>query len=121
MELNGIMIGSEEPKRLADYYSKVLGEPQWTEEGMWAWELGSAWLSVMEHDQVKGANETPGRILWNLESDDVPGEFERFKAAGATVVLEPYHPEQADEMWVATFSDPDGNYFQLMSPMPEPD
>ena len=66
---------------------------------------------------MKGKNTHPGRVMWNIETSDVKGDFERFKAAGATVVQEPYQPEGAPEMWVATFSDPDDNYFQLMSPM----
>jgi predicted enzyme related to lactoylglutathione lyase len=37
------------------------------------------------------------------------------KAAGAIVVREPYHFE-GDPGWIATISDPDGNYFQLNSP-----
>ena len=50
------------------------------------------------------------------------GEFEKLKAAGATVVRGPYNPggpEQngGQEMLIATLSDPDNNYFQLMSPM----
>ena len=44
------------------------------------------------------------------------GDFERFKAAGATVVAEPYVFEDVPGR-IATFEDPDGNYFQLMSPM----
>ena len=43
----------------------------------------------------------------------LPEEFERIKAAGAEVVKEPY---EIEGMWIATFADPDGNYFQLMSP-----
>jgi predicted enzyme related to lactoylglutathione lyase len=34
------------------------------------------------------------------------------------VVQEPYQPGEEPEGWIATFSDPDDNYFQLMSPMP---
>ena len=44
------------------------------------------------------------------------GEFDKMKAAGATVVQEPYQMGD-DPGWIATLSDPDGNYFQLMSPM----
>jgi hypothetical protein len=34
------------------------------------------------------------------------------------VIQEPYHPgDDESEMWIATFSDPDSNYFQLVSPM----
>ncbi len=35
------------------------------------------------------------------------------KAAGAVVIKEPY---EMQGMWIATLADPDGNYFQLMSP-----
>jgi predicted enzyme related to lactoylglutathione lyase len=57
-------------------------------------------------------------MIWNLESTDVRGEFQRFKDAGATVVAEPYQMEGSGPTdWIATFADPDGNYFQLMSPM----
>ena len=79
MNLNGILIGSEDPGRLSEYYTMLFGEPGW--------------------------NEAPN------------GEFERLKSAGATIVQEPYNPSAAQETLVATFSDPDGNYFQLISPM----
>jgi len=44
-----------------------------------------------------------------------PGQLARTRV-GAVVVKEPY---QMDGMpgWIATLADPDGNYFQLMSPM----
>jgi predicted enzyme related to lactoylglutathione lyase len=49
----------------------------------------------------------------------VRGDFERFKASGATVIAEPYGSEDdPDQGLIATFADPDNNYFQLMSPMP---
>jgi predicted enzyme related to lactoylglutathione lyase len=47
----------------------------------------------------------------------VRSDFERLKAAGATVVREPYTLDDAADAWVATLADPDDNYFQLMSPM----
>ena len=51
--------------------------------------------------------------------ENIESALERFKAAGATVVREPYNFEEAPEAWIATFSDPDDNYFQLVSPMPD--
>jgi catechol 2,3-dioxygenase-like lactoylglutathione lyase family enzyme len=36
------------------------------------------------------------------------------------VVQEPYQPDEDPEGWIATFSDPDDNYFQLLSPMQYP-
>ena len=121
MNLNSILIGSEDPKSLADYYTKLFGEPGWNENGYIGWQIGNGGITVGPHDQVKGKNREPGRIIWNIETADVKGEFERFKAAGATVVQEPYDPGAGGDqsgMSIATFSDPDGNYFQLMSPMP---
>jgi predicted enzyme related to lactoylglutathione lyase len=117
MNLNSIMIGSEDPRRLTDYYARLFGKPAWEDDDFMGWQIGTGFVSVGPHDQVKGKNAQPGRVMWNIETSDVKGEFERLKAAGGTVVQEPYQPEGAPEMWVATFSDPDENYFQLMSPM----
>jgi len=74
-------------------------------------------LSVAPHSEVHGKNASPGRILLNIESNDVKADFERLVAAGAIVVREPYNFEQAPDSWVATLADPDDNYFQLVSPM----
>ena len=117
MNLSSILIGSEDPQRLTDYYTGILGTPGWVEGGYTAWQIGTGAITVGPHDQVKGKNAHPGRLIWNIESPDVKGDFERFKAAGATVVREPYNPGEAPEAWIATFSDPDDNYFQLVSPM----
>ena len=120
MNLNSILIGSEEPKLLAEYYTKLFGEPTWDDGGYTGWLLGSGAVSVGPHSEVSGKNKEPGRVIWNMESPDVKGDFERLKAAGAEVVREPYAPDgmpEGTEGWIATFADPDGNYFQLMSPM----
>lgn len=118
MNLNSILIGSEDPQRLADYYAKLFGEPGWNEGGYIGWQIGSGGFTVGPHDEVKGKNDQPGRLIWNIESSDVKGDFARLQDAGATVVREPYRPDEAMEMWIATFSDPDDNYFQLVSPIP---
>ena len=116
MEFNSILIGSENPDQLAGFYRRLFGDPAWEDGGYTGWQLGSGGVMVGPHDAVKGTNPQPGRIIWNITSTDVPGDAERFKTAGATVVAEPYHPDDG-EAWIATFADPDGNYFQLTSPM----
>jgi predicted enzyme related to lactoylglutathione lyase len=118
MNFNSILIGSAEPQRLVDYYTKLFGEPAWNGGGYTGWLIGSGAVTVGPHDEVTGKNPQPGRIIWNIESPDVKGDFERFKAAGATVVREPYTMGEEDTGHIATFADPDDNYFQLMSPMP---
>ena len=117
MNLNSILIGSEDPGRLAAYYTKLFGAPAMDENGYTGWQIGTGWLTVGPHDQVKGANQEPGRIMWNLESPDPKADFDRLRDAGATVVKEPYKPDESMEMWICTLSDPDGNYFQVLSSM----
>lgn len=120
MNFNSILIGSEDPQRLVDYYARLLGEPTWSDGGYVGWMIGSGAMTIGRHDEVTGRNPQPGRIIWNIESADVQGDFQRFKDAGATVIREPYGFEGTDGL-IATFADPDDNYFQLMSPMGPPE
>jgi predicted enzyme related to lactoylglutathione lyase len=118
MNFNNILIGSADPQRLVDYYTKLFGEPGFADGGYTGWQIGSGYVTVGPHDQVVGKNAHPGRLIWNIESTDVKGDFDRLKAAGAIVVREPYGFEGDDNMAIATLADPDDNYFQLTSPMP---
>lgn len=118
LNFNSVMIGSEDPKPLSDFYTKVLGKPSWEDDGFVGWQTAGGGLMIGAHSEVKGRNQVPGRIILNFETPDVQGEFERIKGLGATVAHEPYQPGGGADMWLATFEDPDGNYFQLASPMP---
>lgn len=115
INLNSIMLGTHDPKSLASFYEKVIGKAPNTEEGGWyGWEAGTGvYLSIGEHSEVTGKSREPQRIILNFETNEVKEEFERIKAAGASVIKEPYEIQGA---WIATLADPDGNYFQLMSP-----
>ena len=120
MNLNSVMLGSEDSKRLADFYSKVLGDPrpEWTDEagGWFGFQAGNGGLAIGPHSEVTGRNPQPGRIMLNFETADVKSEFERIKGLGAQVVAEPYSPMGDERMQMCTFADPDGNYFQLTTP-----
>lgn len=116
LNLNSIMVGSNQPKIMGVFYEKVFGKKPDMVEGEWSgWQVGSCFFSVGEHSEMTGQSKEPGRIMINLETKTVKEEFERIKATGATVVKEPYQMGE-DDMWIATFADPDGNYFQLMTP-----
>ncbi len=122
MKLLTIMIGSDDPKGLSAFYAKVLGAPTWEDGGYTGWMLGDSGIMIGEHSDVKGTSAEPARVMWNFETDDVKGEFARIKGAGATVVQEPYQPggpAESTDFWMATFADPDGNYFQIASPPPD--
>jgi len=121
MDFNNILIGSEDPERLVEYYTRLLGEPTMSEGGYTGWLIGRGFVTVGPHDQVHGPNAQPGRIIWNIETTDVKSQFERFVAAGAIVVREPYGFPEDPNALIATLADPDDNYFQLMSPMGTPE
>ena len=117
MNFNGILIGSADADRLAEYYTRLFGPPGMQEGGYTGWQFGAGWVSIGPHSEVTGQNASPGRLIWNLETPDVRGEFEKLKAAGAIVIREPYEMEEAPGYPISTLADPDGNYFQLVAPM----
>ena len=118
LNLNSIMLGTDDSKRLADFYSQVLGapNPDWSDEatGWFGYRAGDGGLVIGPHSEVSGRNTQPGRLMINFSTPDVKSEFERIKASGADVVAEPYEP--GGGMTMCTFADPDGNYFQLATP-----
>lgn len=114
LNFGSIMIGSTQPGVLAEFYQKVLGKPaDWAEGGWYGWKVGTTYLTFGEHSDVKGKAKEPQRVILNFETEKVKEEFERIRDLGAEVVQELYEMEGG---WIATFADPDGNYFQLMSP-----
>jgi predicted enzyme related to lactoylglutathione lyase len=120
MKLNGVQIGAEDAKKLAEFYTKVLGEPKWAMPGDWyGWDVGSGHLFFGPHSEVKGLASEPQRVMLAIEADDVKEAFDKFVSAGAKVVAEPYHPdeENSQDFWLATVADPEGNYLNIASPM----
>lgn len=110
-----VMIGSPQPKVLAEFYERVFGKPpDWTDGGWYGWQSGNNSLTIGEHSEVEGRAREPQRVILNFESEAVKEEFERLRGAGAEVVRAPY---ELGGGWIATFADPDGNYFQLVTPM----
>lgn len=117
LDLNSILVFSADPKKLCDFYKKVLQkEPEWVNQGYYGFSAGKTFLTFGPHDKVKGANRNPERMMFNFETRDVKGEFERIKGLGTKVVAEPYQMGDEYDGWIATFADPDGNYFQLVTP-----
>jgi predicted enzyme related to lactoylglutathione lyase len=111
------MVGTKQHEALAAFYEKVFGKaPDMVdrENGFAGWQVGSAYFSILDHSEMGGNTKDPGRVMFNFETTAVSEEFERIKAFGATVIREPYQMEGG---WIATLADPDGNYFQLVTPM----
>jgi predicted enzyme related to lactoylglutathione lyase len=117
LNLNSIMIGTKQTNALTAFYEKVIGKPPDMvdeQNGFYGWQLGASYLGILDHSEMDGRTKDPGRIVLNFETNQVKDEFERIKALGGTVIREPY---QLDDGWIATMADPDGNYFQLITPM----
>ena len=118
LNLNSVMVGTKQLKQMAAFYEKVLGRPadMSDKEGWYGWKVGNTYFSLLDHSEMGGKAKDAGRVMFNFETTQVKEEFAKIKAVGAVVVKEPY---EMGGGWVATLADPDGNYFQLVTPMPD--
>lgn len=121
--VDSVLISSENPKVLADFYKDKVGltfedEFEYGEKGEagFMFKVGSTGLTILPHDLVKGKNPNPARIMLNIEVDDEEVEVKRLKDAGVKVVADTYHVEGYG--LITTFEDPDGNYFQFVQVKP---
>jgi predicted enzyme related to lactoylglutathione lyase len=117
LNLNSVMIGTKQSKAMVAFYEMLLGKPaDMVDEanGFHGWQVGNAYLSILDHSEMGGSTKDPGRVMFNFETSQVKEEFARIKSAGAAVIREPY---DMGGSWIATLADPDGNYFQLVTPM----
>lgn len=100
-------------KRLLPFYRDVLGltvsvdTPEFVVFGN---PQGPA-VTLGTHSDVKGNNSDPARHMVGLATDDVAGDFERLKSKGVQFLGD---PKKFDNVTVATFTDPEGNYVQLI-------
>ena len=116
MKLNSTILFSDKPKDLLEFYKKVLNmEPNWSNGDYSDFKTGGAYFEIGPHDKLHGKNKTPERLLLNFHVKDVGVEFKRIKDLGAEVIQEPYVPNEDTRLTIATFEDPDGNYFQIMA------
>jgi predicted enzyme related to lactoylglutathione lyase len=117
LNLNSVMIGTKQVKEMVAFYEGVIGRPPDmadAEHGFYGWQVGASYFSVLEHSEMAGKAKDPGRVLLNFETKQVKEDFERVKAIGAGIIRAPY---EMGGGWIATLADPDGNYFQLVTPM----
>lgn len=117
LNLNSVFIGTKQTKALVAFYEKVIGKPpDMVDEknGFYGWLVGTSYMGILDHSEMQGKTKDPGRLMLNFETSQVKQEFDRIKALGAAVIRAPY---QMESEWIATLADPDGNYFQLVTPM----
>ena len=118
--IESILLSSQNAQKLADFYAKTVGlkltnEYEMGENNEKGFEFtikGRAGLYIMDHSQVKGRNKNPAQIIINIEVDDIEKEVARLKKGKVKVKQDIYHLEGYG--YIATFIDPDGNFFQLV-------
>jgi predicted enzyme related to lactoylglutathione lyase len=120
LNLNSFMLSSSDYQKLADFYGEVLQKKpdmEDKEHNVVGFLAGNCFIIVCPHDKVHGKNQNPERIILFFETTEVENEFNRIKAlSGASIVKEPYSPDGSAKGSIATLADPDGNYFQLVTP-----
>ena len=101
-------------KNLLPFYRDVVGLPLSVDTPEFV-VLGSnprgPSVTLGTHSEVKGNNADPARHMVGLETDDVEGDFQRVKGKGVEFIE---GPTKFDQVTVATFKDPEGNYVQLL-------
>lgn len=117
--IDAVLLGSQNAQKLADFYEKTVGLKLTNEFEMGDNEQGfefalknSSSFYIMDHSKVKGGNKNPDRIILNFEVDDIERETKRLKRAKVKVKQDVYHLEGYG--YIATFIDPDGNFFQFV-------
>ena len=112
-----INLTSEDPQRLIAFYRDVLQLPQIPEIGEGAFQAGGAALLVDGHSETHGPTKEPQRVLINFFVEDLAAEQKRLEEQGVRFIR-----TAGREFWggvISTFTDPDGNYLQLIEFKPE--
>lgn len=115
--LDGILLSSEDSTKLADFYKdkvglKCTGEWEIGEKGEMGYEFADVKLFINQHSEVHGKSKEPERYILNFEVADIENAVEKLDKEDVKKIKDTYHIEGYG--MVATYEDPDGNYFQLV-------
>ena len=120
--LESVLIYSKNPKVMADFYKdkvglkltneSIMGEGD-NEAEVYGFESeNKSDIYIVDEKAAGGSVGTTGRIILNIEVDDINSETQRLEATGARKITDVYHLQGYG--WVSTFEDPDGNYVCLV-------
>jgi predicted enzyme related to lactoylglutathione lyase len=110
---------SDQPEQLMSFYRDVVGLEPRPDMGPMALDAGGAVLGFDGHSETSGKTREPQRALIDFFVEDLSTEQQRLLTAGV-----PCTRKEGTEFWggvISTFTDPDGNYFQLIEYKPELD
>ena len=63
LKMTSLLLGTDNPERLVEFYTKVLGEPTMSAGGFTSWVTGVGVLTIGQHSEVHGQNKEPGRVI----------------------------------------------------------
>jgi predicted enzyme related to lactoylglutathione lyase len=106
--LASLLLGSPDPQRLRDWYQQAFGA---TSNQFGFLDLGGFGVMPDQRADVAAENGEPGRFVLNLDVPDAKAAVAQVERAGTSWITP---LEQRDAGWFATFTDPDGNYLQLI-------
>ena len=110
-------VTSEDPDRLAAFYSDTVALPKNPDVGERAFTAGGTAFLIDGHSETKGTAKEPHRMLINFFVDDLAAEQGRLEGQGVKFIR-----TAGREEWggvISTFLDRDGNYCQLIQFKPE--
>jgi predicted enzyme related to lactoylglutathione lyase len=112
--LGGASIWSEDLTKLLPFYRDTLGmavaldTPGFVVLGT---DVTQPALALGTHSEVHGKAKEPQRHIVSLTTDDIKSEHKRLSSAGVAFLEE---PTDGGQVIFATFTDPEGNYLQLL-------
>jgi predicted enzyme related to lactoylglutathione lyase len=106
--LGSLLLGSSNVAEMRNWYHRAFDAK---ENAMGAFELGAVQLFIEAHSEVHGSAQEPARCVLNLDVDDCRALAEHLRALGTRFVRD---VEQEPFGLIATVTDPDGNYVQLI-------
>jgi predicted enzyme related to lactoylglutathione lyase len=112
--LNSLLLGSNDPGRLRDWYAAVL-DAHADPDGFV--QFGAVAVLMDERDDVAPRTVEPGRVVLNHHVTDIRARGQHLDELGAEWVS-PIEYRDAG-LWFGTVLDPDGNYVQLIETTPE--
>jgi NAD(P)-dependent dehydrogenase (short-subunit alcohol dehydrogenase family) len=103
-----ILLGTTRPAELREWYRRTLAPEH---EGDGPFNLGGFLLVIEQRDDVEAKNNEPGRMILNFHVDDFDAVAAQLRAAGVDWLV-PVSDRPGGRF--GTFTDPDGNYLQII-------
>jgi len=116
VKIGGVLIHSEDPKALRDWYAKAFRatpdeQGEIGEDGFAIQAGDDQYFLFFSHDQISGSAKEPARVIVNIQVDDAGAVASQLDSLGARWIR-PF--EDGGPGRIGTVADPDGNYVQLL-------